>query len=222
MTLAATAPLEREPEGLSGQALDRLEIRELVENWVVWRDSGDWERFSTVWHPDGRMNATWFRAAASEFIEGCRRSFDGGLVGIHMLGGSSIELNSERAVVQTKMQIVQRADVRGAPVDVTCMGRFVDAIERHQGRWSILLRQPVYELDRLTPLEAGVSVNLDKTILDRFPLGYRHLAYVQTLQGFAVNEALPGTRGPEVEALFNRMRTWLHGGPRTELFGEEQ
>ena len=24
---------------------DRLEIRETVENWVLWRDAGDWERF---------------------------------------------------------------------------------------------------------------------------------------------------------------------------------
>ena len=32
---------------------DRDAIRELVENWVVWRDAGDWERFATVWHDDG-------------------------------------------------------------------------------------------------------------------------------------------------------------------------
>ena len=32
---------------------DRLAIREVVENWVLWRDSADWERFETVWHPDG-------------------------------------------------------------------------------------------------------------------------------------------------------------------------
>ena len=25
---------------------DRALIRELVENWVVWRDAGDWERFA--------------------------------------------------------------------------------------------------------------------------------------------------------------------------------
>ena len=30
-----------------GMAADRLAIRDLVENWVVWRDSGDWERFRT-------------------------------------------------------------------------------------------------------------------------------------------------------------------------------
>ena len=35
----------------------KLRIRELVENWVLWRDAGDWERFGTVWHDDGWMVA---------------------------------------------------------------------------------------------------------------------------------------------------------------------
>ena len=25
---------------------ERLRIREAVENWVLWRDAGDWERFA--------------------------------------------------------------------------------------------------------------------------------------------------------------------------------
>ena len=56
---------------------DRREISELLQNWVVWRDAGDWDRFRTVWHPDGRMMATWFQGTADEFIrvsqEGCAR-----------------------------------------------------------------------------------------------------------------------------------------------------
>jgi hypothetical protein len=28
-----------------------------VENWVLFRDAGDWERFAAVWHPDGWMTA---------------------------------------------------------------------------------------------------------------------------------------------------------------------
>ena len=42
---------------------DRDEIRDLIENWALWRDAGDWERFRTVWHDDGVMNATWFQGA---------------------------------------------------------------------------------------------------------------------------------------------------------------
>ena len=39
--------------------IDRLEIRELIENWVVWRDSGDWDQLRTTWFDDGRLAATW-------------------------------------------------------------------------------------------------------------------------------------------------------------------
>lgn len=38
---------------------DKQIIRELLQNWVVWRDAGDWVRFKTVWHDDGYMMATW-------------------------------------------------------------------------------------------------------------------------------------------------------------------
>ena len=27
---------------------DRRAIRDLLENWVVWRDAGDWERLRTL------------------------------------------------------------------------------------------------------------------------------------------------------------------------------
>ena len=48
--------------------LERLAIREVIESWSMWRDAGDWERFATVWHPDGRMVAGWFQATATDFI----------------------------------------------------------------------------------------------------------------------------------------------------------
>ena len=44
------------------QLMEASAIRTVVDNWVLWRDAGDWERFRTVWHDDGLMMATWFRA----------------------------------------------------------------------------------------------------------------------------------------------------------------
>ena len=201
----------------TGDMVDRLEIRELLENWVIWRDAGDWERFATVWHDDGRMIATWFQAGAAEFIAGCRRSFEAGIVGLHCLGGTSIEVNGSHAIAQTKMQIVQRGPVHGVAVDVTCLGRFVDALEKRDGRWGIVLRQPVYELDRMTTVEPCASLDLDPHLLQSFPEGYRHLAYLQTQMGFQVSRTLPGTRGAEIEALGMCMRRWLAGGEATCL-----
>jgi hypothetical protein len=195
----------------AGEREDKLAIAELLQNWVIWRDAGDWERFATVWHEGARMNATWFRASAEDFIAGCRRAFDSGAVALHTLGGISIDVRGDRAMSQCKMQIVQRGEVDGVTVDVTCLGRFVDALEKRNGRWGIVLRQPVYELDRMTPVDPATTVTLDDDLLRSFPGGYRHLAYLQTKMGFTVSTTLPGTRGSEIEVLMGRMTHWVSG-----------
>ena len=64
---------------MTDDLLDRLTLRDLVENWVVWRDSLDWKRFRTVWHDDGRMMATWFQGTADEFIAVSQQGFDKGV-----------------------------------------------------------------------------------------------------------------------------------------------
>jgi hypothetical protein len=189
-------------------------IRELVENWVVWRDAGDWERFRTVWHDDGRMMATWFQGPADDFIRVSREGFERGVSILHFLGGSSIEVAGDRAISQTKMTINQRAEVHGVLCDVVCTGRFYDFVERRDGRWGIVLRQPIYEKDRLDPVDPAAGLELDRELLERFPAGYRHLAYLQTQNGFTVKSDMPGLKGPEVEALYARGSAWLAGEPR--------
>jgi SnoaL-like domain len=190
---------------------DKQQIRELIENWVVWRDAGDWERFRTVWHGDGQMMATWFQGPAEEFIRVSQEGFDRGVRILHFLGGTSIEVAGIRAIAQTKMTITQRAPVHDVICDVVCTGRFYDFLERRNGVWGIVLRQPIYEQDRLNPVDPAASLALDTTVLERFPVGYRHLAYLQTQIGFTVKPDLPGLTGPAVEELYARGEAWLEG-----------
>jgi hypothetical protein len=194
------------------RAADRYAIRELVENWAVWRDAGDWDRFAGVWHDDGRMMATWFQGSARDFIRVSREGFARGVRILHFLGGTSVDLAGERAVAQTKMTISQRAGVDGVPCDVVCTGRFYDFVERRAGRWGLVLRQPIYEKDRLDPVDPAARLVLDQDLLSQFPEGYRHLAYLQTRIGYEVKRDMPGLTGPEVEALYARGRRWLDGG----------
>jgi SnoaL-like domain len=197
---------------MSSEAEDRALIRDLVENWALWRDAGDWERFRTVWHEDAVMMATWFQGPATEFIRVSREGFERGVNILHFLGGTTIDLAGERAIAQTKMTISQRAEVEGVICDVTCTGRFYDFLERRQGSWGIVLRQPIYEKDRLDPIDPAASLTLDSDRLDRFPVGYRHLAYLQSGIGYDVKVDMPGLTGPEVELLYLRGETWLAGG----------
>ena len=191
--------------------LDRLAIREVVENWVVFRDSGDWERFATVWHPDGWMTATWFQGPARDFIEVSRKGFEAGVNITHVLGGCSCEVVGTRAISQTKMTILQRAEVDGLLADVACWGRFYDFLEKRDGRWAIVRRQPIYEKDRLDLVDPAARLTLDADLLACFPEGYRHLAYMQTKAGFTVKQGLPGLRGPAVERLYAEGSAWLAG-----------
>lgn len=192
---------------MSDQAL----IRELVENWVLWRDAGDWERFATVWHEDGVMMATWFQGPASEFIRVSREGFARGVRILHFLGGTSVDVADHRAVAQTKMTITQRTTVNDVECDVVCTGRFYDFLERRDSRWGIVLRQPIYEIDRLTPVSGGPGPALDAALLAEFPPGYRHLAYIQSQIGYEVKRDMPGLTGPEVEELYRRGAGWLAG-----------
>ncbi len=191
---------------------DRQAIRELIENWVVWRDAGDWERFRTVWHSDGRMMATWFQGPAEDFIRVSREGFTRGVSILHFLGGMSADVAGDRAVSQTKMTISQRGLVHEVQCDVVCTGRFYDFLERRDGRWGIVLRQPIYERDRMDPVDPAARLDLDTATLARFPAGYRHLAYLQAGLGYEVKADMPGLTGPEVETLYQRGAQWLAGG----------
>ena len=194
---------------------DQQAIRALVENWVIWRDAGDWERFRTVWHADGRMMATWFQGPAEEFIKVSREGFERGVNILHFLGAHSSVVNGNRALAQTKMQIMQRATVHDVLVDVVCTGRFYDFLEKRAGGWGIVLRQPIYEKDRMDAVDPGAKLALDRELLARFPEGYRHLAYLQAQNGFTVKPDMPGLKGPAVEALYARGAAWLKGEPLT-------
>ena len=190
---------------------EKLAIAEVVQNWAMWRDAGDWERFKTVWHDDGWMTATWFQGPAAKFIEVSRAGFEKGVNILHFLGGSSVELKDSRAIAQTKMTISQRAPVDEVLVDVLCTGRFFDFFEKRTGRWGIVRRQPIYEKDRMDPVDPSAKLELDPALLGRFPEGYRHLAYLQTKLGFTIKLDLPQLKGPVVERLYAHGRAWLAG-----------
>ena len=123
-----------------------------------WRDAGDWERF--------RDRLARRRRDDGDLVPGARRRVHprqrarAGTKGVsilHFLGGTSIELAGDRAIAQTKMTISQRGDGRRRACDVVCTGRFYDFFERRAGRWGIVLRQPIYEKDRIDPVDPAAQ-----------------------------------------------------------------
>jgi SnoaL-like domain len=193
------------------QMSDTLAIKQVVEDWVVSRDSGDWERFRKVWHKEGVMMATWFQGPYEEFIRVNEEGWKRGVSILHLLGGTSVEIKGKRAIAQTKMTISQRAKVHDVLVDVLCTGRFYDFFEKRKDRWAIVLRRLFYEKDRMDPVDPSKTVQLDPDVLAQFPEGYCHLAYLQSNLGFKVKTDMPGLKGPEADALYAMGKKWLTG-----------
>ncbi|MGC4027371.1 MAG: nuclear transport factor 2 family protein [Steroidobacteraceae bacterium] len=192
--------------------VDECQIRRLIEQWAVFRDSGEYDRLLSLWHADGRMVTTWSQLSALDFVQKSRAGFQSGAMKVtHFLGGSTIDLNGSRAIAQTKMTISQRSLVEGVLCDTVCIGRFYDFFEKRASRWGIVLRQPIYEQDRIDPVDPAATLTLDQSLLETFPEGYRHLAYAQSKMGLTINCQLPGLKGPTVEALYKLGSQWLTG-----------
>ena len=68
-----------------------------------------------------------------------------------------------------------------------------------------MLRQPIYEKDRMDPVTPGAAPALDRALLESFPGGYRHLAYLQNRIGYVVKKDMPGLREPDVRGT---VRPW--------------
>jgi hypothetical protein len=189
-----------------------MAIAERIQDWVVFRDSGFWDRLRAIWGPDGLMTTTWFRGTADEFVAHNQHAWGPAVPGaVHMLGGISVDVAGVRAVSQTKMTINVRGAVQDTPCEVSCFGRFYDRWYKDGETWLLAERAVIYERDRLDVLHGAPYPAFDPVILASFPPGYRHLAYVQQAMGINVNNGLPGLTGPAVEALYEKGRLWLAG-----------
>ncbi|MBX2823125.1 MAG: nuclear transport factor 2 family protein [Gammaproteobacteria bacterium] len=191
---------------------DKSAIRELVDAWIIYSDAGLWDDFLELWDEDGFMTATWFEATGPEFTKARREGFDRGVSIIHSHHGHTSRINNDRAIAHTKMTISQRAEVHGVLVDVNATGRFVDFLRKRNGAWRFVRKQGIYEKDRIDPVCSDDRLQLDQDLLNRFPKGYRHLAYLQTEIGYKVRTTgLPETTGVAVERLYRQASDWLEG-----------
>ena len=132
---------------------EKLAIREVVENWAMWRDAGFWDQFRTCWTDDGYMMATWFQGPAADFIKVSIEGWNKGVSILHFLGGSSIDVAGNRAISQTKMTISHAR--RSTDIWWTWSARagFTISLKSATDNGESVLRQPIYEKDRMDAID---------------------------------------------------------------------
>ena len=191
--------------------IDKAQIREAVENWALYRDTGRWDELLALYTPDAIVHTTWFVGTAREFVNrGREAAKKTGPRAQHFVGSVSVEVNGDRAIAEARAMLLLRAPLQGIEVDVTCYCRFYDHFLRSDGAWRIKMRGGIYEKDRLDPVTPGELVRLDPAVLARFPPSYRHLAYVQSSGGLTITMDLPTPGSAALERLYAEGRAWLN------------
>jgi hypothetical protein len=128
------------------------------------------------------------------------------------VGASVIDLRDTRAIAETRIVLLLRAALGRTQVDVTCYGRFFDFLEIHGSKWRICKRVPIYEKDRIDPVNPLEQIDIDREALSQFAEGYRHLAYVQSRAGANVTKGLIEPGSVEERNLYRAGAEWLAQG----------
>ena len=74
------------------------------------------------------------------------------------------------------------------------------------------MRSGVYEKDRIDPVDPGESIRLDPVELARYPMAYRHLAYLQAAGGARITPDLPTPGSEALQRLYAEGNRWLWDG----------
>lgn len=192
---------------------DHFVIQRIVDCWAIWRDARWWDRIEELWHPEGRMVTTWGGLSSSaEFARAAQSGYEAGDRMVHSNGGCTVDIVGNRAVSQTKLRIMQRSIIDGVLCDSVCIGRDYDLLEYKDGKWGFLLRQPIYERDWITPVAPDASLRVDPAVLSKFPEGYAHLGYIQSLLGYEINLNLPTHDNARLDDLYRAGEEWLANG----------
>jgi hypothetical protein len=192
---------------------DKYACAELIQSWGFYRDQGKWPELTATFAPDGEIAVSWFSGSFREFVDRCRQAFDAGQRSKHHILPSVVRVAGVRALAETNIVILVRQKINGVLADMTSYARFLDRLERRDGRWVILERTAIYERDRLDPVEPSEAFDklFKASDLSVYPEAYRYMAARLTAVGRALAPVVYRDGSPHTEQLYARYDAWLAG-----------
>src|SRR3982074_2042359 len=157
---------------------DKHACAELIQAWGLYRDQGKWPELLATFTPDGEIAVSLFSGSFRAFVDRCRESFDKGVRSKHHIFPATVRLAGDRALGETNIVIHVRQAIGGVPADMTSHARFLDRLDRRDGRWAILERAAIYERDRLDPVMPSEAFDqlFKASDLSIYPEDYRYMA----------------------------------------------
>ena len=192
---------------------DKHACAELIQSWGLYRDQGKWPELLATFTPDGEIAVSWFSGSFRAFVDRCRESFDKGVRSKHHIFPATVRLAGDRALGETNIVIHVRQNIGGVPVDMTSHARFLDRLDRRDGRWAVLERAAIYERDRLDPVEPSEAFDqlFKASDLSIYPEAYRYMAARLVAAGRALAPVVYCDGTPHTTQLYARYDAWLGG-----------
>jgi hypothetical protein len=138
------------------EIIDHHEITQMLKEYCHGCDRCDEQRMGSVYHEDSFDDHGNFKASGPEFVRLITAEILATTSSLfHMLGQSLIKVDGEEAGAETYFFAVSR-DAREDGVQMCNQlgGRFVDKLERRNGRWRIKHRVVVRDWGISLPIEA--------------------------------------------------------------------
>ena len=141
--------------------LDHSEIRDVLARYARGIDRADGELLKTCYHADAiEEHAGNYEGNAHQYIdEAIPRVMQMGVMQ-HLLGSSHIDIEGDKAYVETYVWTFVRFQDDGRDVDTFTGGRLMDRFEKRGGEWKIAHRWTILEWNRDTPSSEGWCLGL--------------------------------------------------------------
>lgn len=142
-------------EGLLRQlqeVIDRQQIHEVLMRYCRGVDRADEEMVNSTFHDDA-IDDHGVPRPAKELAAGIGRGTQPQLM--HFSGNHLIELDGDKAYVESYFISFSPQDVDGKTHTRTRAGRYVDRFEKRNGEWKIAYRRVIDEWSRLDELKAA-------------------------------------------------------------------
>ena len=196
--------------------LDRTEIFDLVRIERFYRDVRDWNGLIGSYVPKSPVRTTWFDGTIEDFAAASRRKMTGAGASVakHWIFPALLQINGDRALVESPAAIFDRLTFDGVEFDTFQYCRFFSRVMRTATGWKLASFEGIYQRDTMRSVNPAEPPPVDWDMLKTLRPSYKFLAYTQLRRGYTVNPELLGDDRPDLLATFYaRERQWLAAGP---------
>ncbi len=196
------------------ECIQRVLIAELIQRERAARDGGLWQVMRECWHPQSRVETSWFRGSGAEFVAASERNANTSkTLSFHDMGPSVVTIKGDRAIADTGCAVYGMLTLNGADVAVLSHTRLLSRALKVADKWLLAGVAVLYVRDLLIPRNPTQVPEIDSAQLNSFRNSYRYLSYVLAQSGHAPRADLAGVDLPEtVAALRAGESRWLEDG----------